>query len=106
MIQQLVESLPQVAHAVALPLSKTERIVMISGGGGDSVGAGASRLTRDVTNIIAQLPAVVEALTGIDILGALKSLPGAQTWQEQGSKQPASDGGSTPDVGASSESGD
>ena len=90
MIQQLLESLPQVAAAVAKPLSNTERIVMISGGGsGDSGGAGASRVTRDVTNIIAQLPATVEALTGIDLLGTLKNLPGVLTTEGRGAEQPA-----------------
>jgi flotillin len=68
---------------VALPLAKTEKIVMISGGNGDSGSFGASRITGDVTKIIAQLPAVVEALTGIDILGTLKNLPGVKTTDGQ-----------------------
>jgi len=79
LIEQLFESLPQVAAAVAQPLSKTERIVMISGGNDDSAGMGASRLTGDVIKIVAQLPAVIEALTGVDILGSLKNLPGIKT---------------------------
>jgi len=98
LIQQLFETLPQVAEAVAQPLSKTERIVMISGGGGDSsAGAGASRITRDVTNIIAQLPAVVEALTGIDVLGTLKNLPGVRTTEGSLSEKPASADGASSD---------
>lgn len=88
MIQQLLESLPEVAAAVAQPLSKTERIVVISSGNSDTAGAGASRVTRDVTNIISQIPEVVEALTGIDILGTLKNLPGVRTSGEQASEQP------------------
>jgi len=83
MIQQLLESMPKIAGEVAQPLSKTERIVVISGGGSAAQGAGASRVTRDVTEIISQLPAVVEALTGIDILGTLKSLPGVKLTEEQ-----------------------
>jgi len=79
MIDQLFESLPEVARAVAEPLAKTDKIVMISGGNSDSAGVGASRLTRDVTNIVAQLPEVIEALTGVDILGTLKNLPGIKT---------------------------
>ena len=75
LIEQLFETLPKVAEAVAQPLSKTEKIVMISGNGDDSSGIGASRITRDVTNIVAQLPAVIDALTGIDILETLKDLP-------------------------------
>nr|NIV35691.1 flotillin family protein [Anaerolineae bacterium] len=72
-IQQLIEALPQVAHAVAQPLAQTDRIVVISNGGD---GAGASKVTADVTNIVAQVPATLEALTGIDLMEALKSLPG------------------------------
>ena len=96
MIQQLFESLPAVATAVALPLSKTDRITVISTGGGEGDGAGASKITRDVTNVIAQLPALVESLTGVDILGTLKNLPGIVTTQEAGSRQPASGDGATP----------
>ncbi|MFC1944593.1 flotillin family protein [Chloroflexota bacterium] len=81
-IQQLLESLPEVAAAVSQPLSKTDRIVVIGGGGGDGGDTGASRVTRDVTNIIAQLPEVVESLTGIDILGTLKDLRGIKTTEE------------------------
>jgi len=72
-IQQLIEALPQVAGAVAQPLAQTDRIVIISNGGD---GAGASKLTADVTNIIAQVPETVEALTGINLVEALKTLPG------------------------------
>jgi flotillin len=83
MIEQLFQTLPQVAEAVAQPLAKTERIIMISGGNDDSSGVGASRLTRDVTNVVAQLPSVIEALTGIDILGTLKNLKGIRTTDGQ-----------------------
>ena len=86
MIDKLLESLPLVAEAVAQPLAKTERIVMISGGNGDSGGVGASRLTRDITNIVSQLPAVVEALTGIDILGMLKNLTEVGSLTERGAE--------------------
>lgn len=96
LIEKLVESLPQVAAAVAQPLAKTERIIMISGGNGNSSGAGASRVTNDITNIVAQLPAVVEALTGIDILGTLKNLPGIKTLNESGADQTPSETRSLP----------
>ena len=38
-------------------------------------GAGASKITQDVTNIVAQVPATVEALTGVDIIGGIRNLP-------------------------------
>jgi flotillin len=79
-----------------MPLSKTDRITVISTGGSDADGAGSSKVTRDVTNIIAQLPALVESLTGVDLLGTLRNLPGIVTTQEAGSQQPASGDGTTP----------
>ncbi len=72
---QLIESLPEVAAAVAQPLSQTERIVVISSGGGDGAAAGASRVARDVADIVAQVPATVEALTGINLIETLQNLP-------------------------------
>lgn len=73
MIDKLLTSLPEVAAAVSQPLAKTDRIVMISGGGDGSIGA--SKLTGDVMKVVSQLPDLVESLTGIDILGTLKNLP-------------------------------
>jgi len=77
-IQQLIEALPKIAAAIAEPLSKTERIIVI-GGGGDGSGAGASKITQDVANIVAQVPATVEALTGIDLVKTIKDLPGVKS---------------------------
>jgi flotillin len=59
---RLFEILPALASAVAQPLSRTDKIVMI--GGGDGSTPGASRITRDVTQVMAELPSVIEALTG------------------------------------------
>lgn len=73
-IQQLIEAMPKIAAAIAEPLSKTDRIVVISNGGGNGSGAGASKISQDVTDIIAQVPATVEALTGVDIIKTLKNL--------------------------------
>ena len=60
------------------PCLKTDRIVVISNGQNGS-GTGASKVTQDVTNIIAQVPATVEALTGIDLLQAIGNLTGMKS---------------------------
>lgn len=73
-IQQIIDALPEVAAAVASPLAKTDRIVVINSGAGG--GAGADKITKDVTNIVAQVPATIEALTGVDLMTALQQLPG------------------------------
>ena len=97
MIQQLFETLPEVANAVAQPLAKTDRITVISTGGSDSEGAGAAKVTRDVTNTVAQIPALIESLTGVDLLGTLKNLPGIVTTEGTDSQQPTSGDGASPE---------
>ncbi len=72
-VSQIIEKLPEIAMAIAEPLSKTERIVVVSSGGS---GAGTSKITQDVANIVAQVPATVEAITGIDLTETIKNLPG------------------------------
>jgi flotillin len=73
---RLLSILPQLAAAVSEPLSKTEKIVMI-GGNGSEDGIGAHRVTRDVMKIVAELPEVLEALTGKRLDELVKALPKA-----------------------------
>ena len=72
-IQMIVEVLPVVAAKVSEPLAKTERMVIINAGEGP--GGGASKLTGDVTQIMAQLPPVVESLTGVKFEKLLEQVP-------------------------------
>jgi len=74
LIQQIIDALPQVASAIAQPLAQTDRIVVISTG--DGTGAGASKISGDIANIIAQVPATIEALTGLDLTKAINQVPG------------------------------
>jgi flotillin len=69
---RLLSILPQLAAAVSEPLSKTDKIVMI---GGDGDGVGAHRITRDVMKIVAELPEVLESLTGKRLDELVKALP-------------------------------
>ena len=64
--QMVIEKLPEIAAAIAQPLAKTEKIVMI----GES---GASKITRDITGVMAQLPETIKGLTGIDLTNILKN---------------------------------
>jgi flotillin len=68
----IIEKLPEIAKAVAEPLSKTEKIVIVDSGSGDGKGKGASKVTGYVTDIMSQLPETVEALTGVNIMDLLK----------------------------------
>lgn len=75
-IQQLLDKLPEIASAISAPLSQTDRIVVINSGGDANSATGASRVTRDVTQVIAEVPATIEALTGLDLMGAIGNLAG------------------------------
>ena len=73
-VQIFLENAPNLARAIAEPLAKTEKIVIVNTGGD---GAGASKVTKDVVNVMAQLPEVVKALSGLDlneVLGKLQRL--------------------------------
>jgi flotillin len=72
-IELLVKVLPEVAAKISEPLSKMEKMVIINSG--DGSGGGASRVTGDVTQIIAQLPPVLEALTGLKLDALMKQIP-------------------------------
>ncbi len=80
MAQMVIEKLPEIASAIAQPLSKTEKIVMI----GDS---GASKITKDITNILAQLPETVKGLTGVDITNILRKYAGEGEAQKPEAKE-------------------
>jgi flotillin len=86
-LQQLLDKLPELASAVAQPLAKMEKIVVINSGGDGHSGTGASRVTRDVTDTIAQLPVVIEALTGINLIDLLKNLPAVREAAKGGSEK-------------------
>ena len=80
-LQQILDKLPEMATAIAQPLSKTDRIVIISNGD-DGQGTGAARVTDDVTRIIAQVPSTIEALTGVDLTKSLQNLPALKQSEE------------------------
>jgi flotillin len=71
-IEMLVRVLPEIAGRISEPLAKTEKIVIISSGGDH---AGASKLTGDITQIIGQLPPVLESLTGVKFEKLLEQVP-------------------------------
>ncbi|MGH2802014.1 MAG: flotillin family protein [Thermoleophilaceae bacterium] len=88
---RVLEILPELASAVSAPLAQTEKIVMI-GGGGNGAGPGAHKITRDVTQVMAELPAVVEALTGKSFEELAKNIPGVRTPYPAHSAEPSASG--------------
>lgn len=68
--QMIIEKLPEIAKAVAEPLSKTEKIVIVDSGNGQ--GKGAAKVSGYITDILASLPETVNAVTGINLMDVLK----------------------------------
>merc|ERR1719281_1249981 len=64
----VLEALPQIAAEVAAPLAKTDEIVLLGG---------SDRTTSEVNKLVGTLPPAIQALTGVDITGALGKIPGA-----------------------------
>jgi flotillin len=71
-IELIVRVLPEIAARVSEPLSRMEKMIVINSG--DS-GGGASKVTGDVTQIIAQLPPVLESLTGVKFEKLMEQVP-------------------------------
>ena len=74
-IDRLFTNLPEVVKAIASPLQNIDKVTIVSTGNGD--GAGAYKLTGDITKIAAQVPALFEALSGMqmsDLLSKVRTL--------------------------------
>src|SRR2546423_1551922 len=78
-VDKLITSLPEVVRAMAQPLSNIDRITIVSTGNDGA--AGASKITGDMTKIAAQVPALFEALSGMDmtqLMGKIKTIKGSE----------------------------
>ncbi len=74
-LQILAPILPEIARAVAEPLSRIDRITLVNTGSGEG-GDGVSRITGEVAKVISQVPPVVESLTGFkmgELMGKLRA---------------------------------
>ena len=72
-IEMIVRILPEVVCFVFEPLSKMDK--MESSIPATAPGGGASKLTGDVTQIISQLPPIIESLTGVKFEKMLQQVP-------------------------------
>ena len=74
-VDKLLTGLPEVVKALASPLSNVDKITIVSTGNGNS--AGMNKLTGDITQIAAQVPALFEALSGMqmsELLGKIRTI--------------------------------
>lgn len=73
-LDKLLSSLPQIVQALSEPLSRVDKITVISTGENGGA-AGVNKITGDVAKMAAQVPALVESLSGLSMSDLLKALP-------------------------------
>src|SRR5580698_735641 len=74
-VDKLITGLPEIVKALASPLSNVDKITIVSTGNGNS--AGMHKITGDITEMAAQVPALFEALSGMqmsDLLGKIRTI--------------------------------
>ena len=64
-VDKLITGLPEVVRALASPLANVDKITVVSTGNGDA--AGMSKITGDIAKMAAQVPALFETLSGMDV---------------------------------------
>src|SRR6185437_3450910 len=83
-VDKLITAMPEVVRALAEPLSKIDRITVVSTGNGPT--AGINKITGDITQMAAQIPALFETLSGMpmnELFAKIRTI---------GDKTPKSDG--------------
>src|ERR1700724_2371293 len=68
-VDKLITRLPEIVKALASPLSNVDKITIVSTGNGNS--AGMHKITGDITEMAAQVPALFEALSGMPMADLL-----------------------------------
>jgi flotillin len=74
-VDKLITSLPEVVKALASPLANVDKITVVSTGNGTS--AGLNKITGDITQMAAQVPALFETLSGMplgELLGKVRQI--------------------------------
>lgn len=74
-VDKLMTQMPEMVKALAAPLANIDKITIVSTG--DGTAAGANRITGDMAAIAAQVPALFEALSGMqmsELLSKVKSI--------------------------------
>jgi flotillin len=88
-VDKLITGLPEVVRAMSAPLSQIDKITIVSTGN-DSA-AGVNKITGDMAKMAAQVPALFEALSGMqmsELLGNVKSIGAEKTPRVPIAKQP------------------
>ena len=74
-VDRLLTNMPEIVKALASPLANVDKITIVSTGNGSA--AGMHKVTGDITAMAAQIPALFETLSGMqmsDLLAKVKSI--------------------------------
>jgi flotillin len=74
-VDKLITNMPEVVRALASPLANIDKITIVSTGNGHS--AGMNKITGDMTEMAAQIPALFETLSGMkmsELLGKVRGI--------------------------------
>jgi flotillin len=100
-LDKLLTGLPEIVRAIAEPLSKVDKVTIVStGGNGAGNGLGASRLTGDIVNMVAQVPALFELLSGTRISDLMSRVPALASQDDQNNTDATKANGTGPTVEA------
>src|SRR6266478_2879808 len=99
-LDKLLTGMPEMVRAIAEPLSKVDKVTIVSTGGNN--GVGASRLTGDIVNMVAQVPALFELLSGTRIGDLMNRVPALSNQDNQVGTNNASPNGTSSTVEAPS----
>src|SRR5579862_622172 len=99
-VDKLITGLPDIVKALASPLSNVDKITIVSTGNGHS--AGMNKITGDITEMAAQVPALFEALSGMqmsELMGKIRTIGDKAPKPDN---LPPADGGKAKGAGAGS----
>ena len=84
-VDKLITSLPEIVRALASPLANVDKITVVSTG--DAASTGMHKITGDITQMAAQVPALFEALSGMQMSELLSKVKTIGDNSSKGGKQ-------------------
>ena len=84
-VDKLITGLPEIMRALAAPLANVDKITIVSTGNGAT--SGMHKITGDMTEMAAQIPALFETLSGMkmsDLLGKVRTIGAQDSNSEKG----------------------
>jgi flotillin len=75
-VDRLISAMPELMRALSEPLSKVDKITIVSTGGDGTTGA--NKLTGDMMKIASQVPALFESLSGMNVAELMTNVKGMQ----------------------------